>query len=232
MMIAGTAILISSWQVIDPQKPVVPSITFEETVSLPALPNKPPAPLAPPIIEKPIFIEFHPWMDTVPAPKKPNIVDLDKELEKLDKVEEHLEKALNEIDWNKIEKEISLALKNIDTKKIEQEINQAMKEIDMAKIESDTKKAIAKIDWEEIKQELKKVKEIELPKVELEMEKVKEELKNLKPEIEKELENARKEIEKARKVLKQQYYFQLNRIKKPGCFASRFFYFIMILFFV
>lgn len=203
MTIAGTAILISSWQVID-QQPVSPTIIIEKQVPAPAKPNLPPESLAPPIFEKPSFIEFQPWIDTVPSPKKPNKVDLDIELEKLEKIEEHLEKALNEIDWNKIEKEISQAIKNIDTKKIEQEINQAIKEIDMAKIESETKEAIAKINWEEIKRELKKVKEIEIPKVEIEMEKVKEELKNLKPEIEKELENARKEIEKAKKELKQQ----------------------------
>ena len=204
MLFAGTAILISSWQVPEPQKPVVPTVKFEQRIPAPALPNTPPAPLTPPMFEKPIFIEFQPWMDTVPAPKKPNKVDLDAELEKLDKVEEHLEKALNEIDWDKIEKEISQAMKNIDTKKIEQEINKAIKEIDMAKIELETKEAIAKIDWEEIERELKNVKEIELPKVQIEMEKVKEELKKLKPEIEKELENARKEIEKNRKELKQQ----------------------------
>ncbi|MBA2498482.1 MAG: hypothetical protein H0V30_02030 [Chitinophagaceae bacterium] len=180
ILLLGILLLTGSWKAKEPQVPADPTRLSQS------------------------FIHYSQWIDTVPSPKKSKIVDLDIELEKLEEVEAHLNKALKEIDWDKLERELSQAIKNIDIKKIEHEINLAIRELDKARIELDIKASLSKIDWEEIKNEIKKVKEIELPKIEIELNNVKENMKNLKPEIEKELENARKELEKAKKELKEQ----------------------------
>ena len=83
-------------------------------------------------------------------------VDLEVQLDALDKAMQHLDEQMNNKNWEQMQKNVQEAISRIDMDKINKQLDEAMKQIDLAKIKVETQAALSRIDYEKIRQQLTK----------------------------------------------------------------------------
>jgi ribosomal protein L29 len=95
------------------------------------------------------------YQDTVPArtSKTPDVRDLDKELDKLDRAIERLENLKTQ-DWDQISEKIQEQLSKINFEEIQKQAELAMKSVDLNKINLEAQKALKGIDVEVMQKQM------------------------------------------------------------------------------
>jgi len=150
--------------------------------------------------------------------------DLDKAILKLDEALKHVDKKIENIDWNKIQEQIQSSMEKVneemknhqfDMDKVQHEVEESMKNIDLEKIKKETALAMQHvnedIDLNKINEQVQRALDVakeqlnsdEIQKsiqnaTKMNMEEVKKELENVKIEMEKNKVNVKEEMAKAK----------------------------------
>lgn len=150
--------------------------------------------------------------------------DLDKAILELDDALKHVDKKIENIDWNKIQEQIQSSMEKVneemknhqlDMDKVQREIQESVKNIDFEKIKNETALAMENvkedIDINKINEQVQRAldvakeqlnsdeirKSVEEAK-KVNMEEIKKELENVKVEMEKNKVNVKEEMDKAK----------------------------------
>ncbi|RYD55403.1 MAG: hypothetical protein EOP56_15950 [Sphingobacteriales bacterium] len=111
-------------------------------------------------------------------------------------LQEQMDKAFLDIDWNELGGEIDKAMKDIDWKQIDEDVKAGLKQADAA---------IKEIDWKEIEKQIeaagKKLDSIDHKKIRVELEKARAETKRAMIESRKAMADSRRAIVESRKAL-------------------------------